>query len=423
MPLADRLAGCLSNLRVLLRATAKRVLDLRHPLFDRYLAIRIPQRSNCPPRVTADMVSRVLVIRLDELGDFVCTIPFLRAIRGNYTNAKITLVANKRVAALAEVCPYLDEFIGMDLPRRKPPFDQILTSWAARRFAVKHLVNRDFEIAIIPRSDIDNGGALEMAYHAGIPHRIGYDETVFPLKRIKNAGYHRLLTQIVNPVSDLHEVRQSLNVAEFLGAAVTNAKLELWTRDADDAAAERLLIPFREHHRPLVAVAPSANLPRRIWPSHKFGELAATLHRKIGAQFLVIGGPDAEAIAYDLVNKSALTSKHILNLAGATTLRETVALLRSCDLFVGNDSGPMHLAAAAGIPCVEISCHPHGGSEVHANSPLRYAPWLVRHAILRPAAAMPPCESSCLMHHAHCIRLVTVESVASAATGLLERTQ
>ena len=90
-------------------------------------------------------------------------------------------------------------------------------------------------------------------------------------------------------------------------------------------------------------------------------------------------------------------------------------------LVVANDSGPMHLAEAAGAAVVEISCHPTGGDSLHSNSPVRFHPWVKEYVVFPPPQAREPCTSSCECHEAHCILGVSVEVVQEAARTLLAR--
>jgi ADP-heptose:LPS heptosyltransferase len=102
------------------------------------------------------------------------------------------------------------------------------------------------------------------------------------------------------------------------------------------------------------------------------------------------------------------------------TLRESAAVLERCQLFIGSDSAPMHLAAAVGVPCVEISCHPVAGDPLHNNAPERFAPWGVPSKVVRPGAAVPPCTSRCDAEAPHCILAVTPALVLDAASALLK---
>lgn len=114
--------------------------------------------------------------------------------------------------------------------------------------------------------------------------------------------------------------------------------------------------------------------------------------------------------------------KRAVPLAGRLNLRESTAALSRCAVAVGNDSGPLHLAAAARVPCVEISCHPTTGDVLHNNAPERFGPWGVASSIVRPGAAMPPCSTACVKHAPHCILGVEVDHVETAVVELLERT-
>jgi hypothetical protein len=89
-------------------------------------------------------------------------------------------------------------------------------------------------------------------------------------------------------------------------------------------------------------------------------------------------------------------------------------------MFCGNDAGPMHLAAAAGIPVLEVSCHPRGGDDLHPNSPWRFAPWGVPHRILQPEIHLDECDIGCQASVPHCILEVSVDSVIRAMASLLD---
>ncbi len=102
---------------------------------------------------------------------------------------------------------------------------------------------------------------------------------------------------------------------------------------------------------------------------------------------------------------------------------KTAALLKHCQLYVGNDTGPMHLAAAIELPIIAISCHPFGAAPSRSYSPKRFAPWKVQHRVLQPPIALDVCASSGKSENGchfvtiafriepHCILGVTVEAV------------
>jgi heptosyltransferase-2 len=133
---------------------------------------------------------------------------------------------------------------------------------------------------------------------------------------------------------------------------------------------------------------------------------------------LIVGGKDDS----DLANRLQLElGNSAVTFAGETTLRQTASLLSHVRLIVANDSGPMHLAAAAGVAVLEISCHPVGGDPKHAHSPVRFHPWTTEYAVAQPNNALLPCDSHCEWHEPHCILGVSVNSVHEMAQKLLRQ--
>ena len=96
------------------------------------------------------------------------------------------------------------------------------------------------------------------------------------------------------------------------------------------------------------------------------------------------------------------------------------AVLEQCDLFIGNDSGPAHLAAAMNCPTVVVSRHPRNGALDHSNSPARFAPRGGRVMVLQPASGMDDCTECCREAEAHCILQVTVDEVLAVSMKLLQ---
>ncbi len=88
---------------------------------------------------------------------------------------------------------------------------------------------------------------------------------------------------------------------------------------------------------------------------------------------------------------------------------------------MSNDAGAMHLAAAAGVAIIEISCHPRNGSEFHSNSPKRFGPWGVPHVVLQPETAADLCSEGCDHIKAHCILGVRLEHVKEAIIAQLSQ--
>jgi len=369
--------------------------------------------------IDLSQIKRVLVVRLDEIGDVVMTTPFLRELRRNLPNAWITLVVKPTVYNLVELCPYVNEVLVYDW-RVSRYLSPLQYCWRILQF-VHRLWHHHFEVAIVPRWDTDYYCATLIAYFSGATWRVGYSENVTAQKKHLNCAFDRLLTHPLQDSTLKHEVEHNLDVIRFIGGEVKNDQLELWLGEEDKMFAEKLLRDYRvKPDDLLVGLAPGAGASKRLWPIDRFAELGSWLQNTYEARLLIVGGLGEELMGEKL--EQAIGAS-VINTVGHVTLRQTVALLKHCRLFVGNDAGPMHMAAAVGVPVVEISCHPKSGSPYCANSPLRFRPWRIRCIVLQPETPRPPCTEECVAKYPHCILNITVEQVKQAVVKLLRQIQ
>jgi heptosyltransferase-2 len=352
-------------------------------------------------------VKSVLVIRLDGIGDLVMTTPFLRELRRMLPHAWISIVVHPNVYGLVEFCPYLNEVLTYD-SRSNGPLSELKRHWRACSLSLRHLWRKRFDLAIVPRWDIDGYHASFVAYFSGALWRVAYSEKVTKTKKQLNRGYDHLFTHVLDDRTSKHEVDHNLDIIRQLGGIVQKNSLEIWLSKEDKAYADMILITddsVTDHK--LIAFVLGAGDPKRKWSLRNFIELGLWL-KEHSIHILVIGGEEDKHLGIELQKAIGDT---VINVTGKATLRQTAALLERCLLYVGNDAGPMHLAAAAGIPVIMISCHPRTGSTRHANSPKRFGPWGVSHHILQPEGAILPCTDGCIANDAHCILRIDVGQV------------
>lgn len=394
-----------------------RLVASRHHLGGSLLRIGLSHRRDDP--IDLGAVRDLLIIRNDEIGDFILTSAFLRELRPVFPKARIVLVASPACRGLAARCPYVDEVLEFDGLARVPGLSQMAGALRARDFARKHFAARAFDLAIVPRWDVDAYGASALAYFGGARWRVAYSERVNANKAMRNCGFDALFTHVIDDRELRHEAERSLAFIPFLGGEIRGTLTECWTSAADDAFADRALARLPTHSL-RVAVAPGAGAPRRRWPPERFAEVLHRLRRDHSVAVVLLGGPDERPLGNVL---AAEIGDGVTNLIGETTLPQAAALLRRCDFFVGNDSGPMHLAAAAGIPVVMVSCHPCDANPAGSQSPERFRPWTEAAETVRPRQFLPPCVDQCTALAPHCILDVKTEEVAAAALRLLASSQ
>jgi heptosyltransferase-2 len=217
--------------------------------------------------------------------------------------------------------------------------------------------------------------------------------------------------------SATHEVELLLDIVEVLGGKVMNRSLEVSLDERDVDRSDTSLIALGvDLAQPMIAFGVAASWPHKVWPASGYAAVGAEIVRSTNAQILLFGGPD-QVHYIDAVARAI--GSQAFNLAGRFSIRESIAALRHCDLYLGNDTSVMHMAAVQGKPVVAVFSHPQESSISRENPPLRYYPWGVPHTILQPQRTVAPCVSACTATFSHCICSVGVDDVLSAATQML----
>lgn len=364
-------------------------------------------------RIDSDNIKKILVIKTDEIGDFVLVTPFLRELRIMFPRAFITLVVNPAIYPLAELCPHVNEI--MVYHQESPYFlKPLILPGRAFKIGYGSLRHRKFDLALLPRWDMNTDYSAYLSYFSFSERRIGVTEHINARKKLVNKGFDLLFTDVISDDLPGHEVERNLNFIRYLGGKPLSDTPELWLTQEDEDFAENMLAGF--HPKMLIAFCPGAGKMYRQWPKKRFVELGKSLRDIYDTSFIVIGGihdrPLGRYIQHEL-------RQRIKDLTGRTTLRQTAALLKRCHLYVGNDTGAMHLAAAAGTPVVEISCFPVCGPASHWNSPRRFGPWRVPHRILQPQKDLSGIPFASVVRHLDCIHEISVRQVEDAVRELV----
>lgn len=359
----------------------------------------------------------MLVVRTDEIGDLVLMSAFLRELRANLPSAWITLVVKTGALGLSRHCPHVNEVIGYEW-EGSPKWGAMRRLLSEARFARSKLLPRRFDLALLPRWNSDYYGASHLAYLSGAARRVAYSEKVSRVKARFNRGFDRLFTDLLTDDTSKHEVERNLAVLQYLGGTVSSDALELWTsREDAHFAADMIRDAGISSQDLIVALGVGSRGPRKTWPAENFLAVARWLRDARGARVIIVG--DRTDVASGQRIADALGGAAV-NLAGRTSLGQLAEVLKRASLFIGNDSGPKHIAAAAGVPVVEISWHPRSARDID-ESPAAFGPWRTPSQVLQPERALDPCDDTCRsLDAAHCITQVSVEQVTAAAAALLD---
>jgi heptosyltransferase-2 len=295
---------------------------------------------------------RILAIKLADLGDLLTITPALQALRATYPSARIDLLVPPSSASLLNGAAYIDEILSFD----KFPFDRKRGLLNVQRLAntARFLLGlrlAKYDTIVLFHHFATRWGTFKFAVLSmavGSRVRVGLDN---------GRGYFLNLRTPDLGFGAMHEVDYWLKVVELLGAdRHAGWRPHIPINDQSCSVIADLLTDNGINRAtPLVAIHPGAGWysRARIWPVEGFARVARGLMESHGVTVVIVGGPDEQEIA-ERLEALAGDSGCVLNLVGRTSIAETAALLAQCDLFVGNDSGPMHIAAAVGTPVVAM---------------------------------------------------------------------
>lgn len=282
----------------------------------------------------------ILVIDFGQLGDVVLSLPALGAIREKFPRARITVAVGKSGAAIVDLAGCADETIVVDrVGLRDGP----------KLLSVGRIINltrdvrrRNFDLVIDLHSLSETN---LLGFFSGAPHRVFARR---PGRSLDFLGSYSLRP----PVEDRakHAVDRYLDVLRPFGIDGAARAPRLVPRDADHKAVERLLAKEGAHadRLPIIGLYPGAGHESRRWPLARFGELAELLRRRDEVLVAVFAGPEERGMMREIrhvFGKSALILDKL-------TVPQLAAAQARLSVFVSNDTGPMHIAAAVGAPVV-----------------------------------------------------------------------
>lgn len=367
--------------------------------------------------------AHILVVKLAGIGDLLLATPALRALRETYPQARIDLLVTPDSAGLLNGWKVVDDIIVLDKylfdhpgqvlrqPRTLLPLKNLWQRLHAAHYDAVLLLHH----LTLPFGRLKHQLLMRAS---GAHWRVGLDNGHgwFLNVHVEDQGF-----------GAMHEAEYNLAVAQAVGATTTNRQLTFPLNEAERAQARQLVYGDTEPTdvpRPIIAMHPGSGgySTARRWAPERFAQLADTLFHDVGGQLLLMGGPEEAALHQEIMGmlRSAVP---VRSLAGKGSIKVAGAVLELVDLFVGNDAGLMHIAAAVGAPTVAI----FGLSNHKAWGPYTGDPHSTRTAVVRLDLPCMPCFYSghelgtpegCATRD--CLAMLGVDPVAVAARRMLK---
>jgi glycogen(starch) synthase len=359
----------------------------------------------------------ILVIQLADIGDMVLSSAFLSELRRHYPEVWIGLVVQPSMVNLVEKCPDIDEVIPFRWRSFKNwgnAFSGHFRWWVQTTLlTARRLWRRRIDMAISLRwnNDAPQAAALTLMYTSGAPVRVAYRDVPHDRIPCRVTDINRLITRGPARSYLKPEVELQMEILSSLGAKPSAQRVRVWTGSEDeDFARDALSRAGFPPGTPIIALAPGAAWPFRRWPSDRFIALGRWLQETYGSNIVILAARNELELASRV--EQGLPNDRTVSLAGKTTIRQMAAVLRHCRLFIGNDSGPMHVAAGVGIPVVGF----FGPGEYE-----RFKPGGVDHEAIRLGLPCSPCSQDCAFNDPRCIRGISLERAKEVISRKLNK--
>ena len=342
-----------------------------------------------PKKIDHSAIRKILIIRLRRMGDILMTTPAVRALREGFPSARLVYAVEEPFRELVEGSPLLDEVLVLPAHPDLRTFFNILRKIRRERFDAV----LDF-----------HGGprAFQMAFFSSAGIKIGY--------KVKFKSW--LYTQTV-PRSPLdgpvHSVANHMKLSRALGACGPPGRLETVPATAEEAGQVRSRLEacgLKEGGYVVFHI--SAGNRFREWGADNIRRLILLLQQRTSAGVVLVGGPEDRAEA-EIIRQGAPT---VYSMAGEINLRQLQWLISQARLFVGPDSGPMHMAATTSTPIVAL---------FGPTLPDNFAPWMADSVEIKKDFECRPCRQiKCVHKDFRCLQSITPEDVLPACLIQLE---
>jgi len=335
---------------------------------------------------------KLLIRATNWVGDAIMALPALRSIREHFSDAEIVILARPYVAALYREQRICDALVPYDI-------DDQHAGLRGRERLAKELRGRKFDTAILLQNAFD---AAWLVWRAGIQERIGYARD----------GRSLLLTKAVKvphageiPEHEMFYYLELLRRAGWIESLPQVDRIQLDVGERSRERGEEVLLEAGA--RPAasrIALGAGASFgAARCWPAERYAEAANRLAAETDADVVLFGTAGEAAVTTAIAEK---LRRPPVNLAGKTTIEELPGALSQCHVFIGNDSGVMHVAAAVGLPVVGV---------FGPTDPLGTAPVTPRRTIVQEKPYCSPCFlRRCPTDH-RCMTRIRPEAVVLAA--------
>ncbi|MFH1282078.1 MAG: lipopolysaccharide heptosyltransferase II [bacterium] len=346
----------------------------------------LPKRSD---------VKKILIVQTAFIGDIVLTVPIAKAIKEKQGDIELHMLTTPQGKDMLENSAFLDRVLVYDKKgkdRSLKAFFNLIASIRKEKYDLALIPHRSFKSAL-------------MMYLAGIKERIGFE----------NSQGKMFLTKILPFTWSMHDLERNNLLLMPLGIDIEkpNFRLDIPADYQEDIMNKLNKLGINKYDT-VIGINPGSVWETKRWPSACFRELITRIINEIKCKVIVFGGRTDLYFEEEL--KGAVNSKNVVSLIGKTTLRDLTQFIARCNIFVTNDSGPMHIAVGLDVATIAI----FGAT----TRDLGFYPYGNKHRIIEVKIPCRPCglhgKKRCPKGHFNCMKLITVDRVFDEIKNVLE---
>lgn len=335
-----------------------------------------------------NQVKRILIIKPSSLGDIIHGLPVLGAIRDKWPEAKIAWLVKEVYADILHGNPYIDELILLKK-------DTLTTSFFPFR---KKLHKARFDL-VVDIQGLFRSGLI--SYLSGAPMRVGFHNG----RELSTVFYTHKIDVPIN----LHAVDRNLKLVASLGCEIQKVKFPLnKNKKTLQGVSDFFKRNQLETKKPLIILVPGGRWEKKRWPAEFFSKLGFLLSKELQAGIVMVGSSQERSLVQGIKKSMQVPSAVAIDIP----LSNLVGILGKSDLVVTNDSGPMHIASAAGIPVVAL---------FGPTNPDLTGPYTERQLVISKNMECSPCyRKRCIQNSFECMESITVEEVFEGVKHILK---
>lgn len=343
-------------------------------------------------------MKHILIINLGGIGDLLLSTPALRALRKAHPEAEISVLASARVYEIVKNLSYIDNVFIFNIEYgRIVPFSKIIRNLKV----LLSLRNKHVDIAINMRTLVSKKSARKIKILLDVIKpkiKVGRDT--------EGRGYFFDITIPETDIGTKHETEYNIDTVKALGVEIIDKTIVF---DIDEASTDKIKNILEKEgiskETTLIGLHPGGR-PSRRWPVENFVKTIENIDKRMSCMFVVTGGKDEIGLAEELVNKSCAK---VISLAGKLSIKQLGALIKRCNLFISNDTAPMHISAVLRTPLAAIL----GPGDIVHYDPRNISKQVI--VFYKKADCSPCTKIRC--DSMGCLKEISPEEVAEAALG------